>query len=126
MKRKPKYQLPKIVFSATIIVYHNHKLTVKFRLLQNFDFPDVNVMQRIDALASLFNILGNRIGNEFVYKLSKVRGRHFTGHDIDHFPPDVTNLQEKATFGLIGLNMGYGFKSRSGRTRDFLVNWHTL
>ena len=37
--------------------------TVKFRLLQDLDFADVDVMKRIDALTDLLNILANTVGN---------------------------------------------------------------
>ena len=40
-----------------------HQLTIKLGLLQNFDFANVDVVQRIDALAKFLDVLTNAVWN---------------------------------------------------------------
>lgn len=42
-------------------MYANKQLTIKLRLLDDLYFSNVDIAQRIDKAAVLFNILGNRI-----------------------------------------------------------------
>jgi len=44
------------------------QLTVKFRLLQNLDLPDENIMKRVDGLAGLLNVSAKGIWDSAIRK----------------------------------------------------------
>lgn len=53
---------------------------------------DVDIVQRVDSLARLLDILGDRIGQQLVDDLLQIRAGHITGDDGGHLPADFLDL----------------------------------
>ena len=58
---------------ATISVQFKQFANVELGFLQNLDFADVDIVQWVDSLASLFNILANGVGDELVDDLWNIK-----------------------------------------------------
>ena len=54
--------LPLAISIIITIIKH----TVKFRLLEDLDFANVDVVQRVDALTVLLNVLANTVWNSTI------------------------------------------------------------
>jgi hypothetical protein len=44
---------------------------VEFGLLEDFDFPDVDIMERVDALAGLLNVLADGVRDQLADNLCR-------------------------------------------------------
>lgn len=64
----------------------------KLGFLQHFDFPNKNVMERIDGLASLLYVFPNAVWNQFINYFLQVICLHFSGHDLHHLLADLADL----------------------------------
>lgn len=54
-------------------------------------------MQRVDAVACLFDILVDGLGEELLHELLEVARAHLAGEDLDHLLADLADLQPVST-----------------------------
>mmetsp|Transcript_92639 Transcript_92639/g.146460 ORF Transcript_92639/g.146460 Transcript_92639/m.146460 type:complete len:202 (-) Transcript_92639:270-875(-) len=79
------------VFSCVLVQLHQFG-DVELWLLQNFDFSDENILQRVYSLSVLFDLLADRLRNQFLHQLTKLHLASFRIDDIDHLPSNFTDL----------------------------------
>ncbi len=56
---------------STISVQFKEFTDVEFGLLEDFDFPDVDIMERVDALAGLLNVLADGVRDQLADNLCR-------------------------------------------------------
>lgn len=73
-----------------------HQLVqVEAGLLQDLDLADVDLVQGVDALASLLDVDSDGVRDQLLNNVLQVAGRDLAGDDVDHFLADLTNLKGK-------------------------------
>lgn len=73
-------------------------------LLQHLDLADVDIVERIDSLAGLLNVLGDRVGQQLVDHLLQIGRRDVPGDDVVHLGADLADLR---SLGVAGLALGH-------------------
>ena len=66
--------------------------------LQHLDFANVDIVEGVDAAASLLDVHGHGVGDQLVDDLLQVDGRDFAGDDVGHLLADTTDLKKKIVF----------------------------
>lgn len=65
---------------------------VEFGSLEDLGFPDVDVLEGVDALAGLLDLTTNCLGNELLDELLEVDTRCFPRHDLEHLLANLPDL----------------------------------
>jgi len=78
--------------SALAVDFHE-TTDFEFRLLQNLDFADVDVVQWVNTVARLLDILADTVRDQFVDHFAQIGRRDFARHNFDHLAADLTNLR---------------------------------
>ena len=73
-----------------ILLYEIRRLTVKLGFLQNFDFPNMNIMQRIDSSTCLLDVLTNAVWNSEITQ-NKVFRPELKSHRIKYLDQTILN-----------------------------------
>ena len=74
---------------------HLHQLgQVEPRALHHLHLPNEHVMQRIDTLARLHDVTGDRVWDELVNTALQVLTVHLLDHDVTHLLTNVPHLDE--------------------------------
>ncbi len=68
---------------------------VESRLLEDLHLPHVNVVQGVDALASLLDVHRHGVRDQLVDDVLQVGGGHLAGHDVDHLLADLADLKNE-------------------------------
>jgi len=76
---------------------------IEFRRLQELDFADVYVLERVDALGGLLNLATNDFWDELGGELSKGAAAGFTLDDLVHLLTDGSDLRGCSVGGLFDL-----------------------
>lgn len=75
-----------------------HQLSeVEFRSLENFDFTDKHVLQRVDARRCLLDLPSDHLGDKLVDQLLQITGSGLVDHDFPHLATDLNNVQKSRT-----------------------------
>jgi len=89
---------------AFALAVHVQQLAqVETRTLQNLDFVDEDIVERIDGLAGLLDVLADRVGDQLVDGFLQVGRPNLLRDDLHHFPPDVLDLLRLSVRGLLDL-----------------------
>mmetsp|Transcript_3496 Transcript_3496/g.8356 ORF Transcript_3496/g.8356 Transcript_3496/m.8356 type:complete len:255 (-) Transcript_3496:72-836(-) len=71
--------------------------------LQQLHLADVHVLERVDALASLVDVLANGLGDELLDQVLEVAGGGLLGDDLEHLPSDSADLGALCVASLLHL-----------------------
>lgn len=66
---------------------------IELGCLEDLGLVNVDVLERVDAPRSLFDLTTNRLGHKLLYQLLQVTARCLPGHDLEHLFPDFPNLR---------------------------------
>lgn len=72
---------------------YNYKLSVANKQQNDTHLTDMDVVQWVDTMASLFNVLGNWIGHQFVDDFLQIGIGHITCDDVAHLLTNGTHLR---------------------------------
>lgn len=73
---------------------------VELRALKDLDLADVDVLERVDALASLGDLTAHNLRDKLGNKLLEVTAAGFTLDDLEHLLADSTDLRRLGVCGL--------------------------
>ena len=80
-------------YLAGSLSVHVHELgEVEPGPLHDLALPDVNVVERVDALAGLHDVAGDGVGDQLVDNSLEVIGGNLLGDDVNHLLTDVAHL----------------------------------
>jgi len=65
---------------------------VETRTLEDLDFVDEDVVERVDGLTGLLDVLADRIGDQLVDGLLQVGRADLLSDDVDHLTADILDL----------------------------------
>jgi len=89
---------------AFALAVHVQQLAqVETRTLQNLDFVDEDVVERVDGMASFLDVLANGVGDQLVDSLLEVGRANFLGDDFHHLTTDVLDLLRLRVRSLLDL-----------------------
>lgn len=60
--------------------------------------PNVDVVQRIDPVARLLDVLGDRVRDQFVHHLLQLRAGNVAGDDLAHLLAYRAHLREEKVY----------------------------
>lgn len=86
---------------------------VSLRSLENLNLSDVDVLERVDGLASLLDLSANDLWNELGDELLKVTGRALSLDNVEHLLSDLALLRRLCVGSL-----GYLVGTPAGETND--------
>ncbi len=78
--------------SGSLAVEVQQLVEVEAGLLEDLDLADVDVVQRVDALAGLLDVDGHGVGDQPVDGLLQVARGHVAGDDVNHLLADLADL----------------------------------
>merc|ERR1711976_45484 len=100
-----------------------HQLAqVKLGFLEDFDFADVDIVERVDTPAGLLNVLANAVWQQFVDHILEVIGGDLSGHDVHHSPPDHAHLVALCVEGLFDLVLTLVGESNAEETQQVAIS----
>jgi len=82
---------------------------VEFGRLEDLDFADEDVLERVDALAHLFYCFADALGDELGDEVLELGMGGLAGHDVDHLASDGDDLRGLCVRGfalLVGAALG--------------------
>jgi len=94
---------------------------VETRTLQNLDFVDEDVVERVDGMASFLDVLADGVGDQLVDGLLEVGRANFLGDDVDHLATDVLDLLRLRVRSLLDLVLPFLGESDAGEAQRVSV-----
>lgn len=83
---------------------HLQKLAqVKLGLLQDLHLADHDIVKRVDRVAGLLDVLGNRVGDQLENDVLQLEGVDVASDDVDHLLANGTHLGGLCVAGLLDL-----------------------
>jgi len=80
---------------------------VKTRALEDLDFVDEDVVEWVDGLASLLDILADRIRDQLVDSLLQVGRADLLGDDVNHLTADILDLLRLSVGSFLDLVLSF-------------------
>ena len=108
------------IILPTLTVQTQQRTEVEFGGLQQLDLPNMYVLQRVDALAGLFNLAPDDLRDEFAGELGQGHGGGFPLDDLGHLLADGADLRGRGVGGLLDL-VGPSLGEGDGEQADQVV-----
>ena len=90
--------------------------------LQHLDLADEDVLERVDGLARLLDLLGDRLGGELADDVLQRRGRDLLADDREHAASDLAHLRRLGVRGLGDLVLAARGEPDDEHTHDVPVD----
>ena len=116
--------LSRIYYTHITWVYLSaiYELTIKTGSLQHFRLADIDIMERVDTLACLFNFFADAFRNKLVDQILEITSRTFAGHNFYHLAADLADLSRlgvRAFANLVGALLG---KANAEKTESVTIS----
>jgi len=89
--------------SSRLAMKSKQSTKIKLGCLEQLDFADIDVLQRVDAMCGLFNLSSKGFWDELSNELVKRKAGRLASNNLHHLLADLTNLGALSICGLFDL-----------------------